>query len=174
MFKIDVSVKGTSPLLQHRFPEEDNPEHKSTRKKLVHNAQDDAEKALYRSPDGIVHQPATHLEMTMVKAATAFKMESKKTFKDAFKGGVFVEPDTIPHKIQKWEVDKRPVVIQKARIMRARPRFDKWELDFTITVTDDRISSNILKEILDYAGLYVGIGDFRPRFGRFMVTKFEG
>jgi len=77
----------------------------------------------------------------------------------------------------KYEVDARPVVIQKARIVRYRPRFDKWELDFTLRLHDDQLPTEVIKEILDYAGLYVGIGDFRPgkggKFGKFMVTRFE-
>jgi len=50
-------------------------------------------------------------------------------------------------------------------------------LDFTISLQDEQLQVNVVKELLDHAGLYVGIGDYRPqrggKFGKFMVTKFE-
>ncbi len=58
--------------------------------------------------------------------------------------------------------------------MRVRPTFKPgWKLDFEITVLDDQILHNVLNEVLSLAGRTVGVGDFRPRFGRFMVTRFE-
>jgi hypothetical protein len=30
-----------------------------------------------------------------------------------------------------------------------------------------------VKEILDYAGRFVGIGDYRPKYGRFQVTQWN-
>jgi len=57
--------------------------------------------------------------------------------------------------------------------MRARPRFNKWALDFSIIVTHDALPKAVLKELLDHAGRYMGIGDYRPKFGTFIVTKFE-
>jgi hypothetical protein len=111
----------------------------------------------------------------MIKSASNNRIagRGKKTFKDAFKGGVFVEPRLIPHKISKWEIDLQNVVVQRSRVIRARPRFDEWELDFQILNIDERITPNIIKDILVDAGRFCGIGDFRPRYGRFEVVKFE-
>lgn len=64
-------------------------------------------------------------------------------------------------------------MVQRARIVRARPRFDDWELSFQIINTDERIRKETLKQILSDAGRYFGIGDYHPRFGRFEVIKFE-
>lgn len=57
--------------------------------------------------------------------------------------------------------------------MRHRPRFDDWELDFEIHVLDEQIKPDVVNGILTDAGQYVGIGDYRPKYGRFMITKFE-
>lgn len=172
MFKAKVVVVGTAPLLQNRFAVEENPENKSKIKGKVYVDKDEAEKKLYLDGKKVC-QPANHFEASMIKASTNFKFEGKKTYKDAFKGGIFVNPMMIPHKYQKWEIDRQPVVIQRSRVMRARPRFDKWELSFEIMVIDDRISSSVVKEVLQYAGLYTGIGDMRPRYGRFEVKYFK-
>ncbi len=173
--KIEVTVKGLKPfgLLQNRFPDEQHPENESNRRKKVYNAEEDAERALYKNEKGVICQPAVHFEAAMIKAATAFKFTGKKSFKDAFKGGIIVTPMMIPHKNPKWILDRRPEVVIRARIMRARPMFNDWELDFNIESIDDRIDAKTIEEVLKEAGIHQGIGDHRPRYGRFEVTKFK-
>ena len=172
--KVDVTIKGVSPLLQHRFPVPDeDPKWKDHFG--VQDYSEDVLKALYVDEQGTIYQPADHILGALIKAATDFKMpgKGKKTYKDLIKSTVFIYPDAIPHKIKEWKTDRKPVVIQRARIIRERPRFDEWELDFAIEVTDTQLPIASLKRILEHAGNYKGIGDYRPRYGRFMVTKFK-
>ena len=168
-----VVVRGVSPLLMHRMSNEPNT--KSKKSGATYDNDKLAEEALYKDDKGKVCQPALHFESAMIKSATNYRIpgQGKKTFKDAFKGGIFVEPSMIKHKFPKWEVDLQSVVIQRARIIRARPRFDKWELEFTILCIDERITEQTIKDVLSDVGKFAGIGDFRPRFGRFEVIKFE-
>lgn len=177
MRTVSVKIEGTTPLLQHRFPEEDNPEGKSKKKKKEYDSQEQCEKALYQSEDGIIYQPADCLKGALMKASTSFQYEGKKTYKEIIAGSVFIQPDAIPHLNQKWVIDRRAVVIQRARIMRARPKFDKWALKFEMEYDEDFISKDKLKEILDFAGARKGIGDYRPEkggsFGKFIVTLFK-
>lgn len=172
--KVYVTIKGICPLLQHRFttPEEDP---KWTEQSGLRDYSKDVQKALYADEKGEPYQPADHIWSSMVKAAVNFKIpgKGKKTYKDLIKCALFIHPDAIPHKIKEWEVDRRPVVIQRARIIRERPRFDKWELSFEVDVIDEQLPVEVVRKILEYAGNYVGIGDYRPRFGRFMVTEFK-
>ena len=170
---IDCTIKGISPLLQHRFPNEENPEGKVKKKKKVYNAQEDAEKALYLNEKGKVCQPAIHIERAMAKAAVQITLEGRKTYKDVINGGVYIYPELVPHKNQKWEIDRRPEVVQRARIMRARPILKEWELEFELHIVDDRAQIESIQEILRLAGLYNGLGDRRPRYGRFEVTRFK-
>jgi len=176
MLKIKVTIVGTAPLLGNRFPDEEHPEKPPTGTKgTMYNDDDEAKKRLYLNGN-IICQPANHIEASMIKSAAQFKFggHGKATYKDAFKGGIFINPILIPHKFPKYEKDRQPVVIGgRSRIMRVRPRFDKWELSFEIEVIDDRISPEVVKEVLNFAGLYKGLGDMRPRFGRFKVVKFE-
>ena len=55
------------------------------------------------------------------------------------------------------------------RTMRTRPKFDQWSLHVVLTFKPTSIDAANLLEIAEIAGLMVGIGDFRPRFGRFRV-----
>jgi hypothetical protein len=42
---------------------------------------------------------------------------------------------------------------------------------------DDQLPIEVIKQALDYAGTFVGIGDYRPgkggKFGKFIVTEFN-
>jgi hypothetical protein len=173
MSKINVTIKGIVPLLQHRYPDE-KPDSKITKVRGTRDYSDEAEKALYKTPEGVIYQPADHILGAIIKAATEFKItgRGRKSYKDLAKTALAIYPEAIPHKNQKYEIDRRPVVVQRARIMRERPKFTDWELSFAIEIIDEQFSVPALKEILEAAGK-IGIGDFRPRFGRFMVTQFK-
>ena len=49
-----------------------------------------------------------------------------------------------------------------------------WELNFKISVfKNDRVTPDKLCEWFQKGGLLIGLGTYRPRFGRFMVKKWE-
>jgi hypothetical protein len=141
----------------------------------------------YATAEGDIFQPAAHIEGALIKAAVNFKVSGKrgKTYKDLISANVFIDPDRILHGIKVPEeldtdadkplyLDMRPVVVQRSRVVRIRPAFcPGWVLGFDIQVIEDEISADILQDILTLAGKTVGIGDYRPRFGRFSVARFE-
>ena len=174
----NVSIEGISSLLMHRFPI-DGADDKSKKRTGTPDWKAEAIKALYTDEDNVIYQPAEHIESCLREAAKQFKISGKRgaTYSKLVGSTIEVRPSAIPHKYIEYEIDARPVVVQRARIIRYRPRFDKWALDFEIVALDDQLDKSVIKEILDYAGIYVGIGDFRPgrggKYGKFMVTKFE-
>ena len=66
-------------------------------------------------------------------------------------------------------VDVRNVVVNRARIMRTRPRFDRWRLNFDVEVDESIVNETDFLTALNYAGSLVGICDYRPKYGRFEV-----
>lgn len=78
-----------------------------------------------------------------------------------------------------WEsgefTDCRSVVVQRARLMRYRPRFNQWSTVIEIHYAPDVIDKAQLLLAADNAGRLVGVGDFRPEksgpFGRFEVAE---
>jgi len=173
MLKFECKIRGIAPLLFNRFPDEDNPAGKSKKKRAILSKDEQVEKSLYRLDNKKVYTPSEHLVGSMIKAAVSFKLEGKKTFKDVVKAGVFIEPLKIPHEKQAYIADWRPVVINRARVMKGRARMDEWELKFELTCIDDRATEKDIEEILKYAGAYIGIGDYRPRYGRFEVIEHK-
>jgi hypothetical protein len=72
-------------------------------------------------------------------------------------------------------------VVSGRRIDRQRPEIlPGWTIDFTLTLSNDQITVEDIKNILNNAGQWAGLGDSRPSapkkplgYGRFQVTKFE-
>ncbi|HDZ74351.1 MAG TPA: hypothetical protein ENH55_16625 [Aurantimonas coralicida] len=67
-------------------------------------------------------------------------------------------------------VDLRSAVVQRARIMRCRPIFRAWRVAFTVALDPKILDAAEVRRIVTDAGRYIGLGTYRPRFGRFEVT----
>lgn len=67
---------------------------------------------------------------------------------------------------------RRGVNVQQSRIIRVRPQIPSgWTLSFNATFDDTVINEgNLVKAIID-AGTFIGLGDWRPKFGRFIVEE---
>ncbi len=72
-------------------------------------------------------------------------------------------------------MDKRRVCIQRNAITRSRPAMSEgWKGTFTLLVNlPEYVNPQLLNSTIQAAGKLIGLGDFRPSFGRFVVTKFE-
>ena len=188
MYTVDCTIKGIAPLMQHRFPMPDL----STMSKGGHRSTGGKDytqewrEYFYETDDGEIYQPSSHIEGALVKAAVNFKVAGKrgKTYKDLIVANVVVDPERIPHNVKvpdeldadadkQLYLDVRPVIVQRARVVRIRPCFKPgWELSFTTQVLDDEIQPDLLQDIMTLAGKAVGIGDYRPKFGRFNVVEY--
>ena len=190
MYTASVRIKGIAPQIQHRFPMPDlstlsKGGQKSTGAK---DYTQEWREYFYADGDGQIYQPSSHIEGALVKAAVNFKVTGKrgKSYKDLFSANIVVDPERIPHAgftvpeelgtdgDQPLYLDVRPVLVQRARVVRIRPAFKAgWELAFDIQCLDDEVQPDLLQDVLALAGKTVGIGDYRPKFGRFSVTHFE-
>lgn len=79
-----------------------------------------------------------------------------------------------------FELFVKRAKIGTSKHVRVRPRFDAWSCTGTMTVLDSQITTGMLKQILDHAGFYCGLCDWRPgspmapgQFGRFTATVEE-
>jgi hypothetical protein len=63
--------------------------------------------------------------------------------------------------------DIRTVTVNNSKILRCRPRFNRWWLEFTVELDETILSFEEFCHALDIAGRQKGLGDYRPRYGRF-------
>lgn len=64
------------------------------------------------------------------------------------------------------------VGLQQKRIMRIRPQFPPgWSLSFELEFDDSIINEASIIKAIDDAGAYIGLGDWRPKFGRFVRAE---
>lgn len=67
-----------------------------------------------------------------------------------------------------------PVRVSMARTVRCRPHFPAgWKVDCDAILDDTVLSFMDLQEIATQAGQMIGLGDWRPRFGRFTADVFS-
>ena len=67
-------------------------------------------------------------------------------------------------------VDMRGVRVGQAKLMRCRPKFNEWRTTCQLAFNPEQITLQEVQQMVANAGSLVGIGDFRPRFGRFSAT----
>lgn len=80
------------------------------------------------------------------------------------------------HPATQWDYeDRRRVVVQRNGVNRIRPAMRAgWRAEFELMVlVPEYIQTMDLQDAISTAGRLVGIGDFRPTYGRFAVTRFE-
>jgi len=65
--------------------------------------------------------------------------------------------------------DIRPVRVSQAMVCRTRPIFNQWTAKFEVTFDPSVVDKSRVMGWIEAAGQYSGLGDYRPRFGRFMV-----
>ena len=94
---------------------------------------------------------------------------------DLYKAGVVSLTELCSLGVEAWDyLDRRRVVIQRSAVTRERPAMRAgWTATCQLQVLlPEYIDADSLSDVLTNAGRLVGVGDFRPTFGRFRVEKF--
>jgi hypothetical protein len=81
------------------------------------------------------------------------------------------DPDTM------WKLGgfalRKTVGIQRSRTMRTRPIFTDWQAELAVEVDPVVFDLDALRNIWREAGVYAGLGEMRPVYGRFAATIEE-
>lgn len=179
---IDVEIRGTAPLLQHNIEgAEAQMLHKGKRRTGgVANDENEWKNFLYKiDGNGKLGHPSAALESMFVKAARDFKADKRRTMADTAKATFFCN-DTYIQLVGKTGPDRvnRCSVVNpntRGRGFRYRPEFDAgWVGRVAVTLADTELMpEDRAKEIMEHGGRVIGIGNWRPKFGRFMVTGWK-
>lgn len=172
--QINVKIKGQSALLMHAFPLEPV-EALDKKPKDVQ-----AEYAAYRDPEKkTLYIPGVNIQRAFISSATYSKGKGRTSLQKQAAACLMVGPERVDLGIKDYVIDSRPVVVPatKGRVVRHRPRLDKWEASFTLEYDDVLLTESQVRRIVDDAGSRVGLLDFRPEkkgpFGKFAVVSWE-
>jgi hypothetical protein len=180
MKTVTVDIAGIAPLLMNRFVET-NGTSPAVKTGDYGTPREQATPKAYTLKDGELYVPGENLYSCLVEAGKFHKVGKSKvtTLKTSLLcGGLFVDTPECRLGTKKFEIDSRPVVNPPTggRLMRHRPRLDKWQVRFDLTFDEQMFGEDFIRQIVDDAGMRIGIGDFRPArkgpFGRFKVVKW--
>ena len=173
-----VEVLGTAPFLFHRWSNEAVEAKAKAAKNSKAKKEDDLESYVYRNDKGLLSIPGEYFRQSLIHAAKYRQdpRSPRKSAMDLFKAGIVCLTEHCSLGVKEWDyIDRRRVLIQRNAITRARPAIlSGWKVagEFMV-ILPEYVDPSMLHETFTQAGRLVGVGDFRPTFGRFQVTKFD-
>lgn len=174
----EVTILGTAPLLFHAWNVESVAEKSAAKKGSKAKKEDDVNSYVYRDDKGYLCLPGEYLRMSIINAAK-FRQDPRsprKSAMDLFKAAIISMTALASLGVKDWDyLDRRRVVIQRNAITRSRPAFKEgWKATIQLMCNlPEYIGPAFLNEVITQAGKLVGVGDFRPSFGRFQIVEFK-
>lgn len=176
-YRIAMQIRTDADLLLHRYSPDAVIEKNAAKKNSKAKKEDNIESYVYRNDDGVLCIPGEYLRQSIIHAARshADPRSPRKSARDMFTAGLVCLTHLAPLGVTEWDyLDTRRAVVQRNAIPRVRPAMRAGvELDFVFQVlVPEYITPSLLHAVATDAGRLVGIGDFRPTYGRFSITQF--
>jgi hypothetical protein len=176
-YSVVVTIRGTADILFHAWNSQAVDEKAAAVKNSKAKKTDNIKSYVYRTQNGELGLPGEYLRGSIINAAK-FRQDPRsprKSAMDLFKAAVVSTTPLASFGVKDWDyLDRRRVMIQRQGINRTRPAMRAgWELTFDLMVTlPEYVDRNVLRETIENAGRLIGLGDFRPTFGRFGIVRF--
>lgn len=187
MIEFDIRITGTHTLLMHnaRLSNPLDPMAKALAEITGKRAKtdDDHEEAarrewmggLYYEPEVGPYIPGANIERALLDSARMSRLGK------SIERGVFIQSDINaleypgPRRLPDLLADvsfrhMASVKVGRVRVMRCRPMFTAWALTASGTLDESQMDPAELEQTAERAGRLVGLGDWRPRFGRFTAS----
>lgn len=177
-YTVVVTLEGAADFLFHRWNTESVDEKARAAKGSKAKKSDDIESYVYRNDDDELCIPGEYLRMAIIGAAK-FRQDPRsprKSAMDLYKAAIISLTPLASLGKKEWDYeDKRRVVIQRNGVNRVRPAMRAgWRAQFDLMVNlPEYVDRNSLREVIEQAGRLIGVGDFRPTFGRFGIVQFD-
>lgn len=177
-YRCEVTIEGVAPILFHAWNVESVESKGRAAKGSKEKKTDDLESYIYRNDKKEISIPGEYLRGAIVGAAK-FQQDPRsprKSAADLFKAAVISLTPLASLGAKDWDyLDRRRVCIQRNAITRVRPAMrEGWSAKFVLMVNcPEYVTPPLLNATIQTAGKLIGLADFRPSFGRFVVTKFS-
>lgn len=175
---VDVDIVGTAKILFHRWSGSAVAEKSKAAKGSKAKKTDNIESYVYRNRDEEICVPGEYLRRALVMQAKSEQdpRSPRKSAMALFNAGLIVNTELCGLGTKDWDfLDERRVIINGSAITRTRPGFHEgWGVSCQFQIiTPQYISIDLFSRVLADAGVFVGIGDYRPTFGRFRVSALK-
>jgi len=177
-YGVRARIRGVSDLIFHRWNVEEVEAKGKAAKGSKGKKTDNIESYVYRNDLNELCVPGEYVRQAIVNAAK-FRQDPRsprKSAMDLFKAGVVSLTPLASLGVVAWDYEhKARVMIQRNGITRVRPALKVgWEVEVEFMVNlPEYISLEALNEVLTNAGRLIGVGDFRPTYGRFQIVRFD-
>lgn len=159
--------------------------------KLEGEGSDEYNKRTWRSQmfveNGTVHIPASGMHQALAAAAKYSKKQipgqGKATWTKKFEAGIafFANIDTgiAPGDVGYIDIYANADGVRGSgkRVMRRFPIIPKWSATFDVHILDPIITDEVFSEMVELAGMFIGIGRYRPEKsgtnGRFKLAALD-
>jgi hypothetical protein len=184
-----VEIKGLNSLLMNKMPDLSVPKtKKSSQVKIdpTENEQNTWREKAYCDETGDVHIPGENIHECMKEAAKYWGQripgEGQKTYTDVVTKAIVCENLSLGINKDSNKliplgkaVNGNPSKGKRsgAKVYKIRPLVHSWGGTFRMHVFDGRMSIEVLRVILTYAGTFIGLCDWRPTYGRFELVNIK-
>jgi len=187
-YVVDVTIRGAAVVLFHRWQSDSVDAKAKAAKGSKAKKTDDVESYVWRNADNQICLPGVYLRGSMVdprNGAAKYRQDPRsprKSALDLYRAGIVALTELAPiynadgEIAETWDyLDRQRVVVQRSGVTRERPAFyPGWTASVSLLVlTPSYIPPTSLYECLSDAGRLVGVGDYRPTFGRFQIDRFD-
>ena len=181
-YVIEFTIEGIAPILFHAWSNEAVEEKTRAKKGSAAKKTDNVESYIYRNTKGDICLPGVYVYGAMCdkkNGAAKYRQDPRSPRASAvklFQAAVSPVTELASLGSAKWEyLDKRRAVVQQSAITRQRPAFNAgWRAQFQFIVNlPEYVTPAFFHDVLTLAGRAVGVGDFRPTYGRFQVIDFK-
>ena len=184
--KYEIKIKGTTPVLWNRMKKEIEDEKKKLKKNELTEWEEEnwMKKGEFNNGNAII--PSEWLKSMLLNACKQTRMvphfaTSKKETYTRYMQSVLIPPKP------PIEVAKKTKLVahggfypgqgkssRGGKVWRVFPRLNNWEAKFELVDPFGRMKKEELKELLEYGGYFIGIGDQRTmNFGRFDIDYIK-
>ncbi len=176
-FIAEVVIQGSSDLIFHRWSVSAIAEKAKAAKNSKAKKTDNVESYVWRDDDNNLCLPGEYVRQSIIHAAK-FRQDPRsprKSAMDLYKAAIVSLTNLASLGAKDWDYeDQRRVVIQRAGVNRIRPAMRVgWKAEVQLMVLlPEYIQPMDLQDVLTNAGKLIGVGDFRPTFGRFQIIQF--
>lgn len=181
MREIKVTIEGLQPgLLMHNIA--GMKQTTGGTKKSIPTAEAEAAAGLYwvDAKKTSLAIPARCMHACFLRAAPKYKI-GKNSLTGFVNSSMHIGPEQIPLNKKEYSINVQSVVVQKARVFRARGLVFPWSATFTLYFDEEWVGLDVMQQtfpdVIKTAGKLVGVLDYRPDkkgpYGQFRLDRYE-